>query len=295
MISITLILFLSLLLVGCANDEKDSDKSEENLGEVLEYTITGIEPGAGITELAKNTLDEYENLQGWELEESSTAGMTTVLGEAIDNEEPIIITGWTPHWMFAAYDLKFLDDPKGTLGDLEDIHTIVRKGFEEDMPQAYKILNAFHWETEDMETVMLDEQDSSFEEAASKWVEENQDRVNEWIEGTEKVDGQEIELVSTPWDSERASSSVIKVVLEQQGFEVTITDVDPAVLFQAVATGDADATVAPWLPTTHGFLYEEYKEDVIDLGVNLSGTKTGFAVPTYMNIDSIEDIPPKES
>ncbi|MDY0410376.1 glycine betaine ABC transporter substrate-binding protein [Paracerasibacillus soli] len=155
MISITLILFLSLLLVGCANDEKDSDKSEENLGEVLEYTITGIEPGAGLTQLAKDTLEEYDNLKGWKLEESSTAGMTTLLGEAIDNEEPIVITGWSPHWMFAAYDLKFLEDPKGTLGEIEGIHTIVRKDLEKDMPHAYKILDAFQWEVEDMEAVML--------------------------------------------------------------------------------------------------------------------------------------------
>ncbi|MDY0410377.1 glycine betaine ABC transporter substrate-binding protein [Paracerasibacillus soli] len=86
----------------------------------------------------------------------------------------------------------------------------------------------------------------------------------------------------------------MKTVLEQQGFEVTITDVDPAIMFQAIANGDADATVAPWLPTTHGFLYEEHKEDVLDLGVNLNGTKNGIAVPAYMDIDSIEDLPSKE-
>lgn len=36
------------------------------------------------------------------------------------------------------------------------------------------------------------------------------------------------------------------------------------------------------------------KEDFVDLGENLKGTKTGFVVPTYMDIDSIEDLQPKK-
>ena len=57
-----------------------------------------------------------------------------------------MVTGWTPHWKFSAYDLKYLEDPKGTLGGAENIKTIARKGLEEDMPEAYKILDRFNWE-----------------------------------------------------------------------------------------------------------------------------------------------------
>ena len=128
------------------------------------------------------------------------------LDAAIKNEEPIIVTGWNPHWKFSAYDLKYLEDPKGTFGGSENINTIVRKGLEEDMPNAYKILDRFNWEPQDMEAVMFDAQEVSFEEAANNWIEENPDKVAQWTEGVEKVDGKEIELVSTPWDSERASS-----------------------------------------------------------------------------------------
>ena len=65
-----------------------------------------------------------------------------------------------------------------------------------------------------MEAVMFDAQEVSFEEAANNWIKEELDKVAQWTEGVEKVDGKEIELVSTPWDSERASSEVIKAVLE---------------------------------------------------------------------------------
>lgn len=294
-------LSLSLVAAGCGetddstnNANKSGDNAAPNYSEEVEYTVTGIEPGAGITELAKNTLDEYENLEGWELQVSSTAGMIGALDEAIKNEEPIVITGWTPHWMFSKYDLKFLKDPKGTLGQAENINTIVRKGLEDDMPIAYQILDRFHWEPEDMEDVMFKAQESSFEKAAKNWIEKNSDKVDKWTKGLDKVDGKEIKLVSTPWDSERASGQVIKAVLEQQGFKVTLTPVDPAIVFQSIATGDADATVAPWLPTTHGSFYEKYKGDFVDLGKNLTGTQNGFVVPKYMDIDSIEDLQPKE-
>lgn len=294
--SIGMVLGLStaLLLGGCGSNEGTENEANASVSEQVNYTVTGIEPGAGITNMAHQTLEEYENLEGWELEESSTGGMLTLLDQAIKNEEPIVITGWAPHWMFSEYDLKYLEDPKGTMGDVESIHTIARLGLEEEMPAAYKTLDAFHWEVEDMEAVMSEAQDSSFEEAATSWIEANQDKVNEWLEGTEKVNGEEIKLVSTPWDTERASSLVAKAVLEQQGYEVTVTDVDPAVLFEAIATGSADASLAPWLPTTHAAFYEKHKDDMIDLGENLTGAKNGLVVPDYMDVDSIEDLEPKE-
>ena len=293
-------LSLSLVAAGCGQDDSASNgnnggnETTTNISEELDYTITGIEPGAGLTGQAINTLEEYENLEGWKLEESSTAGMMGSLDAAIKNEEPIIVTGWNPHWKFSAYDLKYLEDPKGTFGGSENINTIVRKGLEEDMPNAYKILDRFYWEPQDMEAVMFDAQEVSFEEAANNWIQENQDKVAQWTEGVEKVDGKEIELVSTPWDSERASSEVMKAVLEQQGFKVKVTPVDPAIMFEAIANGEGDATLAPWLPSTHASFYEKHKENVVDLGENLTGTQNGLVVPEYMDIDSIEDLQPKE-
>lgn len=294
--SIGMVLGLStaLLLGGCGNSGETENGGNESISEQMNYTITGIEPGAGITNMAHQTLEEYDNLEGWELEESSTGGMLTLLDQAIDNEEPIVITGWAPHWMFSEYDLKYLEDPKGTMGDIESIHTVARLGFEEEMPDAYKILDAFHWEVEDMETVMFEAQDNSFEEAATNWIEANQDKVDEWLEGTEKGNGEKIKLVSTPWDTEKASGLVAEAVLEQQGYDVTVTDVDPAVLFEAIATGSADASLAPWLPTTHASFYEKHQDNMVDLGENLIGAKNGLVVPAYMDIDSIEDLEPKE-
>lgn len=292
---VTLGISAALLLTACGNGDGQAptDGGEaENVSEALDYTITGIEPGTGTTAVAQNAIDSYGSLEGWELETSSTAGMLTQLGEAIENEEPIIVNGWSPHYKFVQYDLKFLEDPQDALGVEEDIHTITRLGLDEEMPNAYQILDAFEWEAEDMETVMYEAQESSIEEAAMSWVEDNQDQVDSWLEGAEQVDGEEIELISTIWDTERSSTNVLRIALEQQGYDVTITEVDPAIMFEAIANGEADASVSPWLPITHASFYEANEDNFIDLGPNLTGARVGFVVPEYMDIDSIEDLEP---
>ncbi|RFA35269.1 glycine/betaine ABC transporter [Virgibacillus dokdonensis] len=290
-----------MLLAACGSEEKEKgnaegDSGETNYGEEIDYTITGIEPGAGITVATEKAIEEYDSLSGWELEQSSTAAMVTELEEAIASESPIIVTGWNPHWKFAKFDnLKYLEDPKGIYGDVEVIKSLARKGLEEDKPNAYKLIDQFEWSVEDMEGIMYEASESGKEvaEVAKQWVKDNPDKVEAWTEGVEDVDGVEFELVSTPWDSERASANVVAEVMRQKGFEVTITPVDVAVMFEAVANGDGDATLAAWMPATHKDFYEKFKDNFEDLGANLEGAKIGLVVPDYMDIDSIEDIQAK--
>lgn len=147
-------------------------------------TITGIEPGAGVMTAAEKTMDAYPNLKDWNLQGASTGAMTVALGKAMQNKEDIVITGWTPHWMFEKYDLKYLKDPKGTMGTEENINTIARKDLEKDQPEAYKILKNFEWTADDMAAVMLAIQDGATpEDAAKSWIEKNQDKVDAWVKG----------------------------------------------------------------------------------------------------------------
>ena len=283
------LLTAGVLLTGCGND----DNTSKTLEEQLDYTIVGIEPGSGTMEKAHAALEDYENLKDWKLEESSAAGMLAELDKALKNEKPVIITGWNPHWMFSKYDLKYLEDPKKSFGEVEQINTIVRKGFQEDLPNAYTIVDRFYWEPKDMEEVMVDSQTSSFTEAANKWVEKNADVVAAFTADVEKGNGEKIKLISTPWETEDASSHVLQAILQQHGFEVELTPVDPAIMFQAIATGEGDVSAAPWLPVTHQSFYEKHKDDIVDLGENLDGARIGLVVPAYMDIDSIEDLAAK--
>lgn len=61
--------------------------------------ITGIDPGAGLMRLSEDAMKEYK-LDKFELMEGSGATMTAALDSAIKNKDWIVVTGWSPHWMF---------------------------------------------------------------------------------------------------------------------------------------------------------------------------------------------------
>lgn len=155
--------------------------SIEDLTNQANQTITGIEPGANMMATTENAYKEYKNLEGWNVLTSSAGAMTAALSQAISNNEEIIITGWSPHWIFNAYDLKYLDDPKGLYGTEEYIGTFARNGLKEDAPEAYSVLDRFNWSAKDIESVMFDIMEGmSATDAAKKWIANNQDKVAEW-------------------------------------------------------------------------------------------------------------------
>lgn len=295
-------LSLTLAAAGCGSEgssdggDGEQSGSASSVSEQMDYQITGIEPGAGQTETNEQAISEYESLAGWEQETSSAAAMLIELEEAIQNEEPIIVAAWSPHYMFAQFDIKYLEDPQQVFGEEEHITTVTRLGLEEDMPGAYTILDRLHWDLEVFQEALLlaQEMDFDYEQVARQWVDENPEKVAEWTEGVEDVDGTSIDLVMTTWDAENFSTNVAKIVLEQKGFDVTLTPVDPSIMFSAIASGDSDATLSPWMPATHGALYEEYEGQFEDLGANLEGARIGLAVPSYMEIESLEDLEPAE-
>ncbi len=62
--------------------------------------------------------------------------------------------------------------------------------------------------------------------AAQSWIDANADKVAQWTAGVDKVDGDKIKLVYVAWDSEIASHNVMKLVLEDMGYKVTLMQVE---------------------------------------------------------------------
>lgn len=291
---IGLLMVLSLVLAACGQgDSKDSDKS---ISEQMDFTITGLEPGAGQTGMNDEAIEAYDSLDGWEQKTSSTGAMLSALDTAMENEDPIMITAWSPHYMFARWDIKYVEDPKGVFGEEIYAATLGKPGIEDEFPIAYKLLERFNWDLDVVEAGLLkaEEENLEMEVIAQQWVDENTDTIAEWTEGLDKVDNVPFVLGATIWDDALFSGNIAKIILEEQGFKVKFLPVDPAILFEAITTGDADATLSPWLPTTHGALFEEHKENLVEIGKNVEGAKLGLAVPSYMDIDSLEDFEPKK-
>ena len=122
-------------------------------------------------------------LDGYTLMTSSSSTMLASLKKAMDKGEWIVITGWTPHWMFDQFDLKFLDDPKKVYGDLEEIHAIAWKGFSKKDPFAAEFFGNIKLTTEELSSFMTAMKDARMdeEEIARKWRDEHRQLVDSWI------------------------------------------------------------------------------------------------------------------
>lgn len=155
-------------------------KKEGNVNK-LGGEVQGIDPGAGLMQLSEKTIEEYG--LDYDLKSASGAAMTAALKRAIDRGEWIVVTGWTPHWMFGSFDLRFLEDTKGTLGEAEHIDAVVREGFKEDHPEIAAFLTNMHIPLNDLQAAMSEAQDSSYEEAIDDYIANNQERIQGWVEG----------------------------------------------------------------------------------------------------------------
>lgn len=142
--------------------------------------IIGIDPGAGLMRASEKAIKDY-GLKV-KLVEGSDATMVAALKDAYAKKAPIVVTTWTPHWMFATWDLKYLADPKGSFGGEETVNTVARLGLDKDQPEAYAILDAFALSLEDEQKVMVWNNEAGADPAATarKWVNENKDKVATW-------------------------------------------------------------------------------------------------------------------
>ncbi|PYZ92168.1 glycine/betaine ABC transporter [Salipaludibacillus keqinensis] len=169
------------LVVPSYLEEVNSIEDLNEHQELFEGEIIGLDPGAGTMEVTEQLIEDY-NLE-FELLPSSEPAMLAEIGNKIENEEPIVAPLWSPHGVFAQHDLKFLDDPQNTFGDVEKIHHATRLGFEEDFPEVSEWFD--NWKMDDQQIGELIDYVESEEEpldGAKKWIEENQDLIDEWIE-----------------------------------------------------------------------------------------------------------------
>jgi len=143
--------------------------------------IIGIDSGAGIMKATAAAIEEYG--LDYELVASSEAAMIAELSGAVDDNRWIAITGWTPHWKFAEWDLKFLDDPKKVYGETENISVIARKGLDQDAPEVANLLKNFYMTDQqlgELEAMINDGMEPV--EAGRQWMQENEDVVNSWLQ-----------------------------------------------------------------------------------------------------------------
>lgn len=143
--------------------------------------ITGIDAGAGVMRRTEEAIKQYD--LDIKLMASSGPAMATALARAEKGKTPIVVTGWIPHWMFAKWQLRFLEDPKKVFGDAEHVDTVANPALASKAPEAEAFLKKFSWKAEEVGEVMLAIRDGAKPDAAARdWVQKNPDRVAGWLE-----------------------------------------------------------------------------------------------------------------
>lgn len=163
-----------------------TDLADKDVAKSLGNKIIGIDPGAGLMRLTGEVIEHYKLPET--LVEGSDATMTAVLANAIRQEKPVVVTSWTPHWMWAAWELRYLEDPDNIYGDPDEIDTLVRKGLKEDHPKAYAVLDAIEVDGDARGAIMVaDREDGADPEAnARQWIQDHADITSQWLEAAKE-------------------------------------------------------------------------------------------------------------
>lgn len=167
-------------LVVPAYMEIESIEEINDIADEINGEIIGIDPGAGIYRNTERAIDEY-NLDVSQVASSGPA-MTAALSNAIDNEQPIVVTGWKPHWKFGRFDLKVLEDPHSVY-PIDALKTVVRKGFQEEFPEVAQFFINFALTESQLLDLMeqIDDSDDSPADVARDWMFDHEALVLSWI------------------------------------------------------------------------------------------------------------------
>ncbi len=159
-----------------------ADLSKPELAARFDNTVQGIDPGSGLNQASEQALVDY-NLTDMRLVASSSAAMTAVLDKAIRERRWVVVTSWTPHWMFARYKLRFLEDPQLVFGGVEWIHALGRKGLDRDYPDLAGFLSRFQIPDRELSDLLLMANERSADVAVEDYLDRHPARIRYWTTG----------------------------------------------------------------------------------------------------------------
>jgi len=161
--------------------------------------IYGIEAGSsGNKNLLALIEDPANNLQGFELVESSEAGMLTQAEQTIKDNGWVVFLGWTPHPVMGEMPITYLTGlEKAGFGEAK-VYTLSRKGYASDCPNAAAFFKNLKFSLS-MENGMMDKvlKGENPNDVAKAWLKENPDAIKPWIAGVTTFDGGDAQAAVT--------------------------------------------------------------------------------------------------
>ncbi|MFE0014736.1 choline ABC transporter substrate-binding protein [Mesorhizobium sp. NPDC059054] len=157
----------------------------------FEGKIYGIEAGNDgnriILDMIKNPAT---NLEGFELVESSEAGMLTQAEQSMKDNKWIAFLGWTPHPVMGAMKITYLDGMGDSGFGAATVSTNVRKGYLQECPNVGTFIKNLKFNL-DMEGQMMDVilKGTDANTAATDWLKKNPAAAAPWLAGVTTFDG----------------------------------------------------------------------------------------------------------
>lgn len=279
---------------------KGIDSLEDLKGRSGEFKgrIIGIEPSAGMMGILKDKVLKEYGLEGeYKVVDGSTPGMLAELKRAYDKKEPVVTTLWSPHWAYSKYDLRKLEDPKGSWGKGDGVHTLARKGFSAENPEVGAWLKDFKMTEEQLTGLEARIQDTGKgreQDAVRAWLKDNPGLVDTWAPadsaGKDERD-RALNVAWFPWEEDIAATYLWKAVLEERGYTMNLQQFEVGPMYTALSRGQIDVQFDGWLPTTQKKYWDKYGDKLTDLGAWYGPTSLELAVPSYVKgVDSLADL-----
>ena len=170
----------------------DIAKFEDELDGKIYSIEAGSSANATISEMIAS--DKF-GLSDFELVESSEQAMLAQVERAARSGDPIVFFGWRPHPMNVHLEMEYLTDGDDVFGPNDGAATVLtntRPGYVQDCPNVGKFLSnlAFTVEAEDLMMSYILDDGMSAREAAEKWLKDNPDVLERWLDGVTTISGE---------------------------------------------------------------------------------------------------------
>jgi glycine betaine/proline transport system substrate-binding protein len=153
--------------------------------------IYGIEAGNDGNRIILDMISKPENnLEGFELVESSEAGMLTQAEASMKDNQWIVFLGWTPHPVMGEMKIAYLEGMGDSGFGAATVHTNVRQGYLTECPNVGKFIQNLKFSLS-MENEMMDAilKGGNANDVATDWLKKNPDAVTPWLSGVTTFDG----------------------------------------------------------------------------------------------------------
>ena len=103
---------------------------------------------------------------------------------------------------------------------------------------------------------------------------------------------EKVTILYPNWAEGVAFTHLAKVALEDKDYEVELINLEPGLIYGELSKTNSkgDVFMDAWLPHTHVDYWNDYGDKLVILGEAFSEGTTGLVVPSYVTINSIEEL-----